>query len=74
MDDSPLQNRLDSIEKRQSRIVLLLLFGYVVAGTWLLTEEVAAITAWDAIVALTALGLSFSMVAIYRRRQSRQEY
>ena len=70
MDDAALQNRLDAIERRQFRIVSLLLVGYVLAGTWLVVDEVAAITVWDAAVALVVLALVLSIGWLYRRRQS----
>jgi hypothetical protein len=72
MDEAALQNRLDAIERRQSRIVWLLLLGYVGAGTWLLVDEVAAITVWDAVVALAALAFVLLVGWVYRRRQSRR--
>jgi uncharacterized protein (DUF983 family) len=70
MDDAALQNRLDAIERRQSRIVSLLLVGYVLVGTWLVVDEFAAVTVWDATVALVVLALVLSIGWLYRRRQS----
>ena len=70
MDDAALQNRLDAIERRQFRIVSLLLVGYVLAGTWLVVDEFAAVTVWDATVALVVLALVLSIGWLYRRRQS----
>ena len=70
MDESALQPRLDAIERRQSYLLLLLVGGYVFAGTWLLVDTVPAVTVWNAGFGLLTLAALASLVEIYRRRQA----
>ena len=70
MDESALQPRLDAIERRQSYILLLLVAGYVFAGTWFLVDMVPAVTVWNAGFGLIILAVLASIVKIYRRRQA----
>lgn len=70
MDESALQPRLDAIERRQSYILLLLVGGYVFAGTWLLVDTVPAVTVWNAVFGLVILAVLASILGIYRRRQA----
>ena len=70
MDESALQPRLDAIERRQSYILLLLVGGYVFAGTWLLIDTVPAVTVWNAVFGLVILAVLASILGIYRRRQA----
>lgn len=71
MDGSALQPRLDAIERRQSHILLLLMGGYVIAGTWLLVDTIPAVTVFNAGFGLIILAILASIVGIYRRRQAR---
>jgi hypothetical protein len=70
MDESALQHRLATVERRQ-RIVLALLVGlYLVGGLWLLVAETSAVTIWHAVVAVVFLGVATAMVGMYRRREA----
>jgi hypothetical protein len=71
MDESALQPRLASIERRQSYILSLLVGGYVIGATWLLVDTVPAVTVWNAGFGLVVLAIFASMVGIFRRRQTR---
>ncbi|MFC7134983.1 MULTISPECIES: hypothetical protein [Salinibaculum] len=70
MDESALQPRLDAIERRQSYILLLLVGGYVFAGTWLLIDTIPAVTVWNAVLGWIILAVLASMLGIYRRRKA----
>jgi hypothetical protein len=70
MDESALQHRLAAIERRQSLALSLLVGVYVLGGTWILVEEVAAVTVWTAGVALVVLAVLGSMIGMYRRRRA----
>jgi hypothetical protein len=54
MDDA-LQHRLDRIDRRQRYILVLLIYPYLAAGTWLALN--------DAVVAATAPALGIVVVA-----------
>jgi hypothetical protein len=70
MDESALQPRLDTIERRQSYILFLLVAGYVCLGIWFLVDTVPAVTVWNAAFGLVILSVLTSLVGIYRRRQA----
>lgn len=71
MDGPALQNRLDRIETQLTYIRYLLMAGYVLAGTWFLVENVAAVTPANAAAGLIALTFLLSIIGMYRRRQAR---
>ena len=70
MDESALQHRLDAIERRQFVIVSLILFGYLIGGTWILVDGIDAVTPWNAGVGLTVLAAGAAIVGTYRRRRA----
>lgn len=71
MDDVTLQRRLDRVERRQSIALALLVGAYLLAGVWVLVEELALVSPWTAVVA-GSLGLVLTVsLGIVRRRRAR---
>ncbi len=71
MDESPLQSRLTTIERRQSLVLTLLVGLYLLGGLWVPIREVAAVTIWHAGVGAVALALIAVLVVVSRRRRAR---
>jgi hypothetical protein len=68
MDDPALQSRLDTIARRQSYVLGLLVAGYLIAGAWLLVATVPSVTVWTAGFGVVVLAVLASTVGVYRRR------
>lgn len=70
MDESDLERRLASIERRLSLVLALLAVGYLFVATAVLVRETTLVTAWHAGVGAAMLLLGATTVGIYRRRRT----
>lgn len=71
MEESPLQSRLTTIERRQSLVLTLLVGLYLLGSLWVLVREVAAVTIWHTGIGAVALTLIALLAVISRRRRAR---